>query len=185
MIRIKDLNFSYGKKQIFSGLDLTLSSEITILEGVSGSGKTTLLKLIARLLKPAGGEITGVPEKVAFMFQEDRLLPWLTAEENVAAVLQREKTEEAKKWLELMELTEEETKKRPENLSGGQRRRVSMARALSFGGTLLIMDEPMKGLDKALIARLIPIIKDQKIPIIVTTHSEYEALLWNGEKIML
>lgn len=185
MTEIRDLFFSYGEKSIFSGLSLRLDEPVSIIKGASGSGKTTLLRLIAGLLKPDGGEITGVPEKTAFLFQEDRLLPWLTAEENVAAVLPRERASETKKWLELLELTEDEAKKRPEDLSGGQRRRVSMARALSYGGELLILDEPMKGLDESLIGRIVPIIKAQGVPIIVTSHSEYEISLWDGEVITI
>lgn len=185
MIEIRDLCFSYGEKTVFKDLDLTLSGQVTVLEGVSGSGKTTLLRLIAGLLKPDSGRISGVPQKTAVMFQEDRLFPWLTAQENVAAVLLKERAGDAAWWLKRLELTEEEIKKKPEFLSGGQRRRVSMARALAFGGELLIMDEPMKGLDEALAARIIPIIKAGGVPMVVTTHSEFEAKLWGGEMIAL
>ena len=74
--------------------------------GASGCGKTTLLRLAAGLLTPSSGTVTGVPEKVSFMFQEDRLLPWLTAEKNVASVLPREEAHRAAEFLEKVELSE-------------------------------------------------------------------------------
>ena len=184
MIWIEKLSFSFGNKTVFEGLSLVFPDGICCLEGISGFGKTTLLRLVAGLLQPSRGTISGVPGRVSFMFQEDRLLPWLTAGENVAAVLPRGRAGEAARWLREVEL-EDERGALPENLSGGQRRRVALARALAFGGDLLIMDEPLEGLDPGLSARMAALVKGSVRNVIVTSHSAYESDLWGGTRIRL
>lgn len=179
MIEVRDLSFSYGDKAVLSDFSTVFSDPVTVIRGPSGGGKTTLLYLLAGLLKPDAGVITGIPDKVSFMFQQDRLIPWLTARENVQAVLPKNDAAKAEKWLRIMEL-DGEMDRLPGELSGGQMRRVALARALSFPGEIIIMDEPLKGLDEALIARLVPIIKADGRQIIVTSHSESETTLWGG-----
>ncbi len=186
MIQIASLSFSYGKKEIFHGLTLEIPEPVACLMGPSGSGKTTLLRLIAGLLKPGEGRITGVSEPVSFLFQEDRLLPWFSAEENVAAVLPKEKRGDAASWLRRVELPEESFASPPGKLSGGQQRRVALARALAFGEKgLLILDEPFKGLDAALAERMIDLILKQERPLLVSTHSTEEARLLGGAVLTL
>lgn len=182
MIEVNNLSFAYGHKQIFRDYSLRIPDDITCLSGCSGCGKTTLLYLIAGLLSLHKGEITGVPERVAFMFQEDRLLPWFSAEENVAAVLPKDRREEARRYLHAVEL-ENESASMPENLSGGQKRRVALARTLAYRGDIIILDEPFKGLDNGLIARLVPIILSQNVPVIAATHSPEEMKLLGGHVI--
>ena len=185
MIRIENVSFSFGDKKIIRDFDLDVTDRITVLTGPSGCGKTTLLRLIAGLLEMQSGKITGVPEKISFLFQDDRLLPWLTVRENTAAVLLRgDSGAEADKWIERLELSDV-SGKRPDEISGGQRRRAAMARALAYGGELLILDEPMKGLDEALIRKLIPMIKDTGADVIVTSHSEFETELWGGTVVTM
>lgn len=184
MIKITGLSFSYGEKRIFDGLSLELPDGVCCMEGVSGRGKTTLLRLIAGLEKPSGGTISGVPARIAFMFQEDRLLPWLSAEANVAAVLPKSRADEAKKWLGAVELGNE-LAALPENLSGGQRRRIALARALAFGGDLLILDEPFEGLDPALTERMTALVRDLAADVLVTSHSDFQTELWGGTRIIL
>jgi ABC-type nitrate/sulfonate/bicarbonate transport system ATPase subunit len=184
VIKVTDLRFSYGEKRIFDGLSLELPDGVCCMEGASGRGKTTLLRLIAGLEKPSGGTISGVPEKIAFMFQEDRLLPWLSAEANIAAVLPKSRAEEVKKWLCAVEL-ENEAAALPENLSGGQRRRVALARALAFGGDLLILDEPFEGLDPALTERMTALVRGVAADVLVTSHSAFQTALWGGTRIVL
>lgn len=182
MIEVNNLSFAYGDKQIFRDYSLRIPDGTTCLSGCSGCGKTTLLYLIAGLLSPHKGKITGVPERVAFMFQEDRLLPWFSAEQNVAAVLPKDRKDEARGYLRGVEL-ENEADSMPHNLSGGQKRRVALARTLAFEGNLIILDEPFKGLDNALIARLVPIILSQNVPVIAATHSPEEMKLLGGHVI--
>lgn len=183
MIDIKNLRFEYGDKKIFDGLTLSLG-DITCITGPSGCGKSTLLSLLAGLLKPQGGTISGTPRRISFMFQEDRLLPWSTAEANVAAALPRERRSEAAEWLNKVELGDK-CGSYPGGMSGGQNRRISLARALAFGGQLLILDEPFKGLDIELIKRMIALVHDQNVPVIAAIHSQEEMELMGGNIVRI
>jgi ABC-type nitrate/sulfonate/bicarbonate transport system ATPase subunit len=192
MIRIENLVFAYNEKndgktvarrRIFDGFSAALSS-VTCITGPSGCGKTTLLRLIAGLEKPQEGVITGVPERVSVMFQEDRLLPWLSARRNIEAVLPPERSGEAAQWLRRVEL-DDCLDSLPESLSGGQKRRVALARALAFGGGLLILDEPFKGFDPALTERMAALIKSRNVQVIAAVHAPEEMSLLGGEVIRL
>ncbi|MGE4483739.1 MAG: ATP-binding cassette domain-containing protein [Oscillospiraceae bacterium] len=175
MVKILNLTFSYGEKRIFDGFTCDIDAPVTCIEAPSGAGKTTLLRLIAGLIRPDGGSIMEDASRIAYMFQEDRLIPWLTAEENVAAVLPPSRKDEASAVLAEMELSED-ADSLPRNLSGGQCRRVALARALVYGGDLLLLDEPMKGLDPGLMDRIIPRILSRNTQIIMTSHSREEAV---------
>ena len=183
MIEINALRFVYGEKQIFDGLSLSLG-ETTCITGPSGCGKTTLLKLLAGLEKPQSGTITGVPRRVSFMFQEDRLLPWCTARENVAAVLPPHRADKAGFWLRQVELMDQPDSY-PANMSGGQRRRVALARALAFDGGLLILDEPFKGFDPDLTRRMAALIRSLNTPVIASVHAPDEMEQIGGDIIRL
>jgi NitT/TauT family transport system ATP-binding protein len=139
-------------------IDLTVrSGEFVCLLGASGCGKSTLLNLIADLEKPTSGEIDLRTARPSFMFQESALLPWLTAGRNVELPLQlsgvgrRERRERAESLLSLVRL-DGQGAKRPHELSGGMRQRVSLARALASATSsdepgMLLMDEPFAALD--------------------------------------
>ncbi|MBR2600395.1 MAG: ATP-binding cassette domain-containing protein, partial [Erysipelotrichaceae bacterium] len=90
-MKVSNLCFSYDNKTVFENYSLEIGEGITCLMGASGLGKTTLLKLIAGLLKPEKGTVDINDRKVSFMFQEDRLLPWLSARDNVLLVTDRER----------------------------------------------------------------------------------------------
>lgn len=183
MMQIENLRFSYGNKEIFNGFNHTFES-VTCITGPSGCGKTTLLRLIAGLEKPRGGRIVGAPARPAMLFQEDRLLPWLTARQNVAAVLPGTERGSAADWLAKTELADF-MDALPENLSGGQKRRVALARALCYGGDLLILDEPFKGFDPALTKRMAALIRAQEIPVVAAVHSPEEMALLGGDVLRL
>jgi ABC-type nitrate/sulfonate/bicarbonate transport system ATPase subunit len=189
MISIESLSFTYGGKLIFDRLNLSLGYK-TCITGPSGCGKTTLLRLIAGLLKPRSGAIKGVPSRVSMVFQEDRLLPWRTALENIAAVLPPEAEKKAEEWLGLVEL-DGLGGNYPDSMSGGQKRRVALARALAFGaelppgGRLLILDEPFKGFDPELTERMTALILSQDIPIVAALHAPEEIELLGGDLIRL
>ena len=139
--------------------------------GPSGSGKTTFLRLLMGTLKPFSGSVSVEPEqKKTFLFQEDRLLSWETALRNVA--LSSDEAQ-ARKWLKRLEITD--VNQYPGELSGGMRRRVAIARALAFGGDMLLMDEPFKGLDEALKDRVSDVIRDSAQLIVMSTHDVKEA----------
>ena len=172
-MRIENLCFSYGEKHIFRDFNAETESGIICIMGPSGCGKTTLLHLMAGLLRPDSGKITGFPEKRSLMFQEDRLLPWLDARANVALVLTDKDDPELPGNL-LGELGID-----PDmdirSMSGGMRRRVALARALAFDSEALLLDEPFKGLDEDLMRHCADIIRRTGRSALVSTHSEAEA----------
>lgn len=151
-LEIKNASIKFQEKTVLDNFSLEFPPSGTVcLFGPSGCGKTTLLNCIAGLLKPDSGEILGTKHrKISYVFQEDRLLPWITAWENVAAVLRGGAAQNAalaKKWLERVGLPGE-ADKHPGELSGGMRQRVSIARALAYGGDLYLLDEPFHALDE-------------------------------------
>ena len=179
MIQLKKLQLSYAEQTVLQDQDLTVTAgEHVALMGPSGCGKTSLLRIVAGLLKPSGGTITTDSGRISYLFQEPRLLPWLTAEDNVNVVLsgRAETLPEARKWLEAVGLAEA-VKKYPHELSGGMQQRVSLARALAYNGDILLLDEPLKGLDaetKAEMLRLLQAYTAEKT-ILLATHDTEEA----------
>ena len=190
-MKIENLCFSYLDKEIektvFDGLNLESNSRIICLMGPSGCGKTTLLHILAGLLKPCGGKVSDFPANVSIMFQEDRLLPWLNAYENVALVRggnpawkgQDDSVAEILKRLDIdpaMDIG---------SMSGGMKRRVALARALAFESEALLLDEPFKGMDEDLVQRAADLIKAQNKITVVSTHSEAEARALGAEIVRL
>ena len=171
-MRIENLSFSYGKKTVFSNLNLKTDDRTICLMGKSGCGKTSLLHLLAGLLKADSGTISELPQPCSLMFQEDRLLPWLNAGENVALVLDDEDKEKASLLLRALGL---EPDMALSKMSGGMKRRVALARALAFRSDTLLLDEPFKGLDENLMKSCAELIKKQGKLTIVATHSQKEA----------
>lgn len=199
MVRLKNICFSYKSFEtgthepklecVFGDFSMELrEGEALAVMGESGSGKTTLVKLLLGLIKPDSGSIEGIAGKrISVVFQEDRLLPWYSAKENIALVMgDNDKKERDKNALELlseMELTEAADKPIRE-LSGGMQRRVSIARALAFGGDIIILDEPLKGLDAELKKRIAARIKAHFNTILLITHDEDEAKLFGCGRII-
>ena len=181
MIEFKNLCFSYGNNVIFDNFSAVIDGSITCLKAPSGRGKTTLLRLIAGLETPMSGEITGIPEKISYMFRENRLFPWLTARQNVAAVLSKESRNTAGMWLERVGMGDFADRT---ELSGGQLRRTALARALAYGGDLLLLDEPFTGLDAENIQRCAGLIRDVNVPVIAAIHSDDEISML-GEKVKI
>ena len=126
--------------------------EFTCLIGASGCGKSTLLSLVAGLEQPTSGEVSAGEGRVAFMFQEPALFPWLTAAGNVELALRArglgkaERRQRTGELLDTVHLTGFGGK-RPHQLSGGMRQRVALARALAQDADVLLMDEPFGALD--------------------------------------
>ena len=142
MLEIKQLTKAYGKTEVYRGLDLSLEEgKITCILGESGSGKTTLLNCIAGLTDYIG-QIT--PVKCSYVFQTPRLVPNLTAEQNLSLVC-RDKARVCV-MLEVVGLGEKRGAY-PKSLSGGQAQRVSLARAFLYESDALLMDEPFSSLD--------------------------------------
>ena len=145
MISFDNVSFRYGKQLIADGLSYTFrQGAVTAITGPSGIGKTTLLYLLSKLYKPYNGKITN-DLKTAVIFQEDRLLPWLNALENITVTGADEKY--ARDLLKKFFPCENVERKYPDELSGGMKQRISIARALAIHPELLLMDEAFKGLD--------------------------------------
>lgn len=173
-IHLDHISFEYGRREILSDFTLTLPGVgVTILRGPSGCGKTTLLRLLAGLEQPRSGQITGVcPRETAFLFQENRLLPWRTAEQHLTDVLPRDRREEAERWLALTELTGEEHSY-PAALSGGMCRRLALARCLALGGRLYLLDEPFAGVDPQRASRIMTGLRALPAPVLLTSHEDH------------
>ena len=152
ILEIEKLCFSYGENPIIAGFDLTLGrGERLCLAAPSGKGKTTLLRLIAGLERPESGSIR-VGGRLAYLFQEDRLLGWRTIGKNLTLAADRSlsepvRRERATSALEAVGLSGC-ADKYPRELSGGMKRRAAIARTLCYGGELLLLDEPFTGLDR-------------------------------------
>lgn len=146
-IELEHVFFSYGEKAVLRDVAFMVEDGETVaLEGPSGVGKTTVLRLIAGLLTPARGGVRGGEGGAAVVFQEDRLIPHLTAEENLRLVNDALTHGEAEALLAAVGL-EGEAKRLPGELSGGMRRRVAIARAAASGRAPVLLDEPFQGLD--------------------------------------
>lgn len=139
-MRFEGLNASYDGKWILKDFSVDLPEVGWVcLFGPSGCGKTTLLRCLS-------DQMTANGLRAAWVFQEDRLLPWSSALDNVT--LAGGGREGAAELLASFGL-KDDAKKRPSELSGGMRRRVALARALAFRGDVMLLDEPFKGLDEA------------------------------------
>ena len=171
MLEISHLTLSYGEKRVLEDFSLTLPLEgVTVLSGPSGCGKTTLMRCIAGLERPQVGTVAGLsPRETAFLFQEDRLFPWRTAEQHILDVLPKARRGEADRWLALAGL-EAEKAAYPAALSGGMKRRLALARTLALGGKLYLLDEPFTGVDGDRIRSLMAALRELGTPVLLSSH---------------
>lgn len=187
--------FSQGnEKQILKDIFLEISQkEITVIIGRSGCGKTTFLRIMAELEKADNGTIhyfnnEGKEKsvKIGIVFQDPRLMPWLTVEENIK-IHEKEYKTDVKKVLSLVSLDGTE-KLFPHELSGGMASRAAIARAIAYNPDIFLMDEPFAALDYftrlQLQNEIIKIHEKTKKGIVFVTHNIDEALLL-GKKIII
>lgn len=198
MIDIKGITKSFGSLQVLKGIDLHIDKgEVVSIVGPSGAGKTTLLQIIGTLDKPDGGEIAidGVDvrrlgkkklsefrnRRIGFVFQFHQLLPEFTALENImipafiSGASRNEAKERAKELLAFMGLSERAGHK-PNELSGGEKQRVAVARALVNNPAVILADEPSGSLDSKNKAELHQLFFDLRDKFgqtfVIVTHDE-------------
>ena len=184
-IKLINIEKNFGNKKIYDKFSLTFEEgKINCILGKSGCGKSTLLNIIANLEEINSGEIIGVPEKIAYVFQEDRLIEWNSIYTNMELPLLKfytkdEREEKIKNILREVKLGDC-MNSYPKELSGGMRQRANIARALLYNGELLLMDEPFKSLDKSSKENIIKIFKKNHLEknntVIMVTHDINEAL---------
>lgn len=184
MISIKNINKKYKNVTALHDVSLDINQgEFIALVGMSGGGKSTLLRLIAGLEQPTSGSVTidqaSSKSLMRVMFQEDRLLPWMSVLDNLSFGSKDKNTKaHAKELLELVELGDY-ANQYPTQLSGGQKQRVALARALMNHPQILLLDEPLGALD-ALTRRkmqdlILDICQKQNLTTILVTHDVEEA----------
>ncbi len=188
-MKIEKLNFAYGEKKIFQDLTMDMPKGVTCIMGGSGAGKTTLLNCISRQLEFEGNivyDVIGDNNKndvnFSYVFQQPRLIPSMSVENNIKFVLPRSMTkEQVKQKVDdiIAKLQLEECRNSyPRKISGGQASRVSLARALVTDSDVLLLDEPFKGLDiklkKDILNLLIPLMENKSV--VFVTHDVEEAL---------
>ena len=176
MIELKSINKTYGNLTVYENFNLSIEKgKITAILGESGSGKTTLLNVMANLTD-YDGEVKGKEDKIAFVFQKDRLVSNLTVGENLKLV-----NPEVDVIKTLSEYSiADKINDYPKTLSGGQARRLAIARAFSVQAKTVFMDEPFINLDVRLKFELINKIKENQkklnSTVIMVTHDVKEAV---------
>lgn len=180
-----DISKSFGPLDVIKDLSIHIKSgEVVCLLGPSGCGKSTLLKIISGLDRDFKGQLKGFDNKlISYVFQESRLIPWLTVRENLLYVLEGQiepdKLENhIETFLRRVELSDFKDSY-PNTLSGGMKQRVSLARAFSMPHDILLLDEPFQGLNVELKDQLMglleALIAQDKKTVILVTHDLEEA----------
>jgi NitT/TauT family transport system ATP-binding protein len=174
-MKIENITKRFDKKTIFENFSLELPQKgVVFIEGPSGIGKTTLLNIISGLTNVDRGKVE--VQKVSYLFQEDRLLEWISVFENVFCVTNQNSNDKIKCETILEKLgLKDELNSFPSQLSGGMLRRVAIARTLVYDAEIVILDEPFKGLDVKTLENTINVIKENtkdKLLIIVSHQDD-------------
>ncbi|NDU75615.1 ATP-binding cassette domain-containing protein [Actinomadura sp. DSM 109109] len=203
MLEVSGLGHAYGGHRVLKGVDLRIGEgELVTIVGPSGCGKSTLLRCLAGLMAPSEGKVVlngdvvdGVPGDLAVVFQDysRSLMPWLTVRDNVALPLRRrglgrsERRARAAEALESVGLRDA-AGKYPWQLSGGMQQRVSIARALAYRPTLLLMDEPFGSVDaqtrEDLEDLVLQVHRSQGVTILLVTHDIDESV-YLGDRVVV
>ena len=188
LLRIRGLSVGFGGPPIIEGIDLDVGAgRFVSLIGPSGSGKTSILRVVTGLLEPLRGTVelgVSLPD-IGFLFQDDALLPWRTARQNVALGLRirdvppADADARADHWLATLGLAGYGDRF-PAQLSGGQRKRVAIAQVLALRPRLLLMDEPFAALDAIVRTRitqeLLDWVERDRLTVLLVTHDLEEAI---------
>lgn len=178
MVRLSGISKSYGQQSVLKDFSLEIrAGDRVAVMGHSGAGKTTLLRLICGLTKPDSGEIFNDAGNIGTVFQEDRLVGQMSALRNCEIVKKKGSTAHPSELLKAMGIDGGLELKPVSELSGGEKRRAAIARALIAQPELLILDEPFKGIDTDTLPRVIRLIDEcaKDSTVILVTHSKEEA----------
>ena len=182
-LEIRELSKRFGEKTLFEDLSLTVDRPM-ILWASSGWGKTTLLRILMGLETPSSGTVSGIG-RVGAVFQEDRLCPQLTAVQNVELVLENTKSDYKRQIvrdLQRLGLDEAALDLPVRKLSGGQKRRAALLRAVWAESDTLLLDEPFTGMDPETMKKAASLLKErcQRKPVLLATHDReaIEELGW-------
>ena len=191
MLEFSDVSFEYEQKKVLDHFSLSLKKgEIVAIMGASGIGKSTVLNLAAGLREPLSGKVECDAQKISYAFQDVRLFPWMTVLENVNAVLSA-KDETIPRAMEALRMVslEDSATLYPHELSGGMKSRVSLARAIAYGGDLYLLDEPFSALDDELRHSLAKTLREhihsQNASALLVTHQQSDAELMADRIIYL
>jgi NitT/TauT family transport system ATP-binding protein len=184
-MRLTDICKAYGKNVVLDRFNCEIKeNSITCLMGPSGQGKTTILRIMMGLERPDSGEITGMLNlRKSAVFQEDRLCENLTAASNIRLVGGQISAED----FGAVELPPDCINQPARLMSGGQRRRVAILRALLAEYDILFMDEPFKGLDAGTKERVMLYVKEKSRgkTVVLVTHDEAEREMMGGDVIRI
>lgn len=205
-IEVRDLKVSYdGRREALASVDLHVADrEFVAILGPSGCGKSTMLQVLSGLLQPISGSATidgtdvtkpaADRPRVGYVFQDHRLLPWRTVEENIELVLaaadipRSEWDGRIDRYLNMLHISDYR-KAWPMQLSGGQRQRVSIARALAIDPAVVLMDEPFSTLDevtaRTMRQQLVELWQASGHAIVFVTHSIREAVFLADRIVIL
>lgn len=195
IICIKNINKKFNDKIVFENFSIDFyKNQVNCIIGKSGCGKSTLLNIISGVIENDNKNLQSIDkESISYIFQDDRLIDWLTVKENITLVIKRlydkKKCEKlSNKYLELIGIKEYENYY-PQMLSGGLRQRVNIARAFIYPSKFIIMDEPFKSIDivnkEIIINNFKNILKKEGRTVFFVTHDIDEALLLSDKIYIL
>ena len=195
VISIKNINKKFNDKIIFKNFHIDFyKNQVNCIIGKSGCGKSTLLNIISGIIPNDDKEFKTIEnQEISYIFQDDRLIDWLTVEENIKLVVKKmynkQKCRElCDKYLDLVGIKEYKNYY-PQMLSGGLRQRVNIARAFIYPSKIIIMDEPFKSIDiinkDIIINNLKKILEKEQRTVLFVTHDIDEALLLSDKVYVL
>lgn len=194
-LTIRDLCLSYGTLKVLDGLNMDIpSGSITAVIGPSGCGKTSLLNILAGLNRQSKGTVQGLGSRpCSYCFQEPRLLPWMSARDNILFALSRfpdrkeseARADEALRRTGLLQFAD----KSPTLFSGGMRRRLSLARAFAYPSDVLLLDEAFSSVDLKQRIELLDLFQElwsrEPRTSILVTHEVQDALYVADQVVVL
>lgn len=195
IISIKNINKKFNNKIIFENFNIDFyENQVNCIIGKSGCGKSTLLNIISGIIKNDDDKFETIEKYgVSYIFQDDRLIDWLTVGENITLVVKKmynkKKCDDlCNKYLSLVGIKEYKNYY-PQMLSGGLRQRVNIARAFIYPSKIIIMDEPFKSIDvinkEIIMNNFRKIIENEKRTVLFVTHNIDEALLLSDKIYVL